>query len=60
VAGAITRTTAKYGDGSEVVVYRLPEMGHSWPGATAGALSAPDAGIRATDLICGFFASHSR
>ncbi|GAA4728366.1 esterase [Phytohabitans rumicis] len=62
VRGSATasRTTAPCEDGSEVVVYRLPDMGHSWPGATQGQLAAPDAGVVATDLIWAFFAAHPR
>lgn len=56
----ITRTTAPCQDGSEVVVYRLPDMGHNWPGATQGQLADSDAGVAATDLIWEFFAAHSR
>lgn len=56
----ITHTTASCADGSEVRVYRLPEMGHSWPGAIIGQLSDPTAGISATDLIWDFFKTHAR
>ncbi|MCF3124434.1 polyhydroxybutyrate depolymerase [Streptomyces arenae] len=56
----IKRTTAKCRDGSDVVVYRLPEMGHSWPNGAGGGMSDPTAGVNATDLIWDFFASHRR
>ncbi|WP_084529576.1 alpha/beta hydrolase family esterase [Nocardia crassostreae] len=55
---SITLTTATCADGSEVQVYRLPEMFHSWPGATQGSLPDATAGISATDLIWDFFKSH--
>lgn len=54
----ITHATLKCADGSAMSVYRLPTMGHSWPGAQDGSLAAPDAGINATDLIWAFFTSH--
>lgn len=47
-------------DGSDVEVYTIGGMGHSWPGATTGALAAPDAGVVATDLVWRFFAAHPR
>ncbi|WP_231605106.1 PHB depolymerase family esterase [Micromonospora sp. HK10] len=56
----ITRVDARCADGSDVTVWSLPEMSHSWPGATAGQLAAPDAGLTATDLIWEFFAAHPR
>jgi poly(3-hydroxybutyrate) depolymerase len=56
----ITRTVAPCGNGSEFVTYRLPEMGHSWPGATQGGLAGPDTGINASELIWEFFQSHPR
>lgn len=57
---SITHTTASCTDGSEVQIYRLPEMGHSWPGAPTGQLSDPAAGISATNLIWDFFKTHTR
>ncbi|MGN9808006.1 alpha/beta hydrolase family esterase [Micromonospora sp. BQ11] len=62
VGGAkrISRTDAACADGSEVTVYTLPDMGHSWPGAPDGQLAAPDAGLVATELIWDFFAAHPR
>ncbi|MGC5330800.1 alpha/beta hydrolase family esterase [Micromonospora sp. DT62] len=61
-AGAprVTRTEARCGDGSDVTVYTLPDMGHSWPGAATGGLAAPDAGLVATELLWDFFAAHPR
>ena len=38
----------------------LADMGHSWPGATAGQLAASSAGLSATDLMWDFFAAHPR
>lgn len=55
-----TRTVAACADGSEQVVYRLPQMGHSWPGAQRGSLADPDAGVNATDLMWEFFRAHRR
>ncbi|MFI9504430.1 alpha/beta hydrolase family esterase [Nocardia sp. NPDC052566] len=54
----ITLATAKCADGSDVQTYRLPEMGHAWPGASRGDLTAPDAGLNATDLVWDFFKAH--
>ncbi|WP_233562856.1 alpha/beta hydrolase family esterase [Micromonospora musae] len=59
-APGVTRTDARCADGSDVTVYTLPEMGHSWPGAAAGQLAAADAGVKATDLIWEFFSAHPR
>ncbi|MFI7425645.1 alpha/beta hydrolase family esterase [Micromonospora sp. NPDC049836] len=56
----ITRADARCADGSDVTVWSLPQMSHSWPGATAGQLAAPNAGLTATDLIWEFFAAHPR
>ncbi|MBM7173178.1 polyhydroxybutyrate depolymerase [Streptomyces sp. G44] len=55
----ISRTTAKCRDGSDVVVYRMPEMGHSWPGGGGGSMSDPQAGIDATGLMVEFFKARS-
>lgn len=51
----ITHTTLECADGSNMSVYRLPGMGHAWPGAQDGPLADPAAGIDATDLIWDFF-----
>lgn len=51
----ITHVTLKCADGSAMSVYRLPDMGHAWPGAQDGELADPEAGINATDLIWNFF-----
>ncbi|MFE9688800.1 alpha/beta hydrolase family esterase [Micromonospora sp. NPDC005806] len=56
----VTRADARCADGSDVTVWSLSDMGHSWPGATSGQLAAPDAGLVATDLIWEFFAAHPR
>ncbi|MYY80323.1 polyhydroxybutyrate depolymerase [Streptomyces sp. SID335] len=56
----IKRTEAKCRDGSAVVVYRLPDMGHAWPKGAGGGMSDPTAGISATDLMWDFFKSHTR
>jgi polyhydroxybutyrate depolymerase len=55
----IKRTTAKCGDGSEVVVHRLPKMGHSWPNGAGGDMSDPKAGVNATDAMWRFFEKHT-
>ncbi|MFG3697407.1 alpha/beta hydrolase family esterase [Micromonospora sp. NPDC047620] len=59
-AAGVTRTDARCADGSDVTVYTLLDMGHSWPGAPAGQLADPDAGLVATELIWAFFAAHPR
>lgn len=51
----ITHANLKCADGSAMSVYRLPGMGHAWPGAQDGPLADPEAGINATDLIWDFF-----
>ncbi|MEU7608679.1 polyhydroxybutyrate depolymerase [Micromonospora sp. NPDC049204] len=56
----VTHTLASCKDGSDVSVYTLPEMGHSWPGATTGSLADSSAGLSATDLMWEFFAAHPR
>ncbi|MFJ2773026.1 alpha/beta hydrolase family esterase [Streptomyces sp. NPDC087300] len=56
----IKRTTAHCRDGSDVVVYRLPDMGHAWPDGAGGGMSDPTAGINATDLLWEFFKTHSK
>ncbi|MCM0675894.1 polyhydroxybutyrate depolymerase [Micromonospora phytophila] len=59
-APGIGRADARCPDGSDVTVYTLADMGHSWPGARTGQLADPDAGLPATDLIWDFFAAHPR
>jgi polyhydroxybutyrate depolymerase len=59
-AGNVALSRARCADGSDVEVYTVGGMGHSWPGATAGAMAAPDAGVVATDLVWRFFAAHPR
>lgn len=56
----IKKTTAKCRDGSDVIVHRLPDMGHSWPGGAGGSISDPTAGVSATDLMWEFFKSHTK
>ncbi|GGO02807.1 esterase [Micromonospora parathelypteridis] len=56
----VTHTVAGCKDGSEVSVYTIADMGHSWPGATTGQLAASSAGLSATDLMWEFFAAHPR
>ncbi|WP_326558303.1 alpha/beta hydrolase family esterase [Micromonospora sp. NBC_01796] len=60
VAEAITLTRTRCADGSDVDVYVLDRMGHSWPGAKTGSIAAPEAGLVATDLLWEFFAAHPR
>ncbi|WP_345041136.1 alpha/beta hydrolase family esterase [Streptomyces sannanensis] len=60
VRGDSTRTTAKCRDTSEFVAYRLPSMGHSWPGSGDSRMGDMLTGIQATDLIWDFFASHPK
>ncbi|WP_093611482.1 alpha/beta hydrolase family esterase [Streptomyces indicus] len=55
----ITRTTAGCGDGSEVVAYRMPEMGHAWPQGKSD-MAEREAAVNATDLIWEFFKSHPK
>ncbi|MEV6110886.1 PHB depolymerase family esterase [Streptomyces sp. NPDC051940] len=55
-----TSTKARCKDGSDVVAYDLPAMGHAWPGATSGDLSDAEAGVVATDLIWEFFKQHKK
>ncbi|WP_433207615.1 alpha/beta hydrolase family esterase [Nocardia sp. CA-107356] len=59
LANGITVATATCADGSTVEIYRLPEMGHSWPGAAQGELSDAWAGVNATDLAWDFFEAHA-
>jgi poly(3-hydroxybutyrate) depolymerase len=56
----VKRSSARCADGSDVEVYVVTDMGHSWPGAKSGELAAPDAPIVATDLLWDFFAAHPR
>ncbi|MFF0742398.1 alpha/beta hydrolase family esterase [Streptomyces sp. NPDC004111] len=60
LTNGITKTAATCRDTSDFVTYRLPEMGHSWPGATAGVMADEEAGINATDLMWDFFAAHRK
>lgn len=54
-----TRTSAKCGDGTDVVTYRIPEMGHHWPGGYAD-MAYRDSPVNATDLMWEFFAAHPK
>jgi polyhydroxybutyrate depolymerase len=56
----VALSRARCADGSEVDVYTVEGMGHSWPGAKTGNMAAPDAGVVATDLVWRFFAAHPR
>ncbi len=56
----VQRSSARCADGSDLEVYVVTDMGHSWPGAKDGQLAAPDAPIVATDLLWDFFAAHPR
>ncbi|MFI9508104.1 alpha/beta hydrolase family esterase [Nocardia sp. NPDC052566] len=58
LAKGITVSTDICSDVSNLVVYRLPHMYHSWPGAREGELADPDAGVDATDLVWEFFRAH--
>jgi polyhydroxybutyrate depolymerase len=56
----VQRSRARCADGSDVEVYVVTDMGHSWPGAKTGRMAVPDAPIVATDLLWDFFAAHPR
>ncbi len=56
----VERSRARCADGSDVEVYVVEEMGHSWPGAKSGQMAVPDAPVVATDLLWDFFAAHPR
>ncbi|MFD4258826.1 alpha/beta hydrolase family esterase [Streptomyces sp. NPDC058534] len=60
VEGEITRTSAKCRDRSKFLTYRLPDMGHKWPGSNDPTMGDSEAGVNATDLIWEFFTSHQR
>ncbi|MFI2351077.1 hypothetical protein ACH492_29470 [Streptomyces sp. NPDC019443] len=55
-----TRTPAKCRDQSEFLTYRLPDMGHNWPGSKDPGMGDPVTGVNATDLIWEFFKVHPR
>jgi polyhydroxybutyrate depolymerase len=59
-AATVRRSSARCADGSDVEVYVVTDMGHSWPGAASGQLAAPDAPLVATDIVWDFFAAHPR
>jgi polyhydroxybutyrate depolymerase len=56
----VKRSSARCADGTDVEVYVVTDMGHSWPGAKNGQMAAPDAPIVATDILWDFFAAHPR
>jgi polyhydroxybutyrate depolymerase len=56
----VKRSSARCADGSDVEVYVVTDMGHSWPGAKEGQMAVPDAPIVATDILWDFFAAHPR
>jgi polyhydroxybutyrate depolymerase len=56
----VKRSSARCADGSDVEVYVVTDMGHSWPGAKKGQMAVPDAPIVATDILWDFFAAHPR
>jgi polyhydroxybutyrate depolymerase len=55
VPDGITVGTYTCADGSDIVTYSLPQMGHRWPAVGAG-----DSGLDATGLIWQFFSAHVR
>jgi polyhydroxybutyrate depolymerase len=58
-SGQVTRSAARCGDGTEVVVYELAGMGHAWPGAGGDdPMAAPDAPVSASNLLWEFFEQH--
>lgn len=56
----VRRSSARCADGSDVEVYVVEDMGHSWPGAQSGQLALPDAPLVATDVVWDFFVAHPR
>ncbi|MGW7367602.1 alpha/beta hydrolase family esterase, partial [Streptomyces sp. NPDC054841] len=60
VRGNNTRTSAKCRDKSEFMTYRLPDMGHKWPGSKDQTMGDPETGVNATDLIWEFFEAHPK
>ncbi|MEV6302668.1 PHB depolymerase family esterase [Actinoplanes sp. NPDC051861] len=56
----VKRSSARCADGSDLEIYVVTDMGHSWPGARTGEMALVDAPIVATDLIWDFFAAHPR
>jgi polyhydroxybutyrate depolymerase len=59
-ASNVALSRARCADGSDIDVYTVEGMGHSWPGAAAGPNAAPDVGVVATDLLWRFFLAHPR
>ncbi|HEY9371214.1 alpha/beta hydrolase family esterase [Streptomyces sp.] len=60
VKGDATRTPAKCRDKSEFLTYRLPAMGHKWPGSKDQTMGDTATGVHATDLIWEFFEAHPK
>ncbi|MFI1937920.1 alpha/beta hydrolase family esterase [Streptomyces purpureus] len=60
IEGKSTRTSATCRDKSAFTTYRLPDMGHSWPGSKDQTRSHPATGVNATDLIWEFFEAHPK
>jgi poly(3-hydroxybutyrate) depolymerase len=56
----VKRSSSRCADGSDLEVYVVTDMGHSWPGARQGQMALPDAPVVATDLLWDFFAAHPR
>ena len=56
----VTLSRARCADGSDLDVYLVGSMGHSWPGASGDRMSAPEVEVNATELIWTFFAAHPR
>jgi polyhydroxybutyrate depolymerase len=56
----VLRSRSRCADGSDVEVYVVTDMGHSWPGAKQGQMALPGAPIVATDILWDFFAAHPR
>ncbi|MFG2332770.1 alpha/beta hydrolase family esterase [Streptomyces sp. NPDC048604] len=60
VKGKTTRTRAECRDKSVVTTYRLPDMGHNWPGSKDLTMGETTTGLDATDLIWEFFEAHPK
>ncbi|WP_328475227.1 polyhydroxybutyrate depolymerase [Actinoplanes sp. NBC_00393] len=56
----VERSSATCADGSDLDVYVVTDMGHSWPGAQNGQMALKDAPIVATDILWDFFEAHPR
>ncbi|WP_406865157.1 PHB depolymerase family esterase [Streptomyces sp. HUAS MG47] len=60
VTGKSTRTRATCRDKSEFTTYRLPDMGHNWPGSQDLTMGETETGLNATDVIWEFFEAHPK